>query len=1078
MKSLAAFSLVIAAAAGGSLPCCARAAQNRTDEYALILQDPPLSKDGGRLSVRFLDVASKQTVLTAELLRRKLHVAGSVKLLLNAVFIQVSRGSHPDLRNLPNVKAVAWLPPLKRHLNTALGLVQVLGAWSNPAIGGESNAGAGIKIGIIDTGIDDGNPAFQDAALKVPAGYPLVSDPAFVGRHTNNKIIVARSYVSSLSSNDAQYSSPDDTSPIDRVGHGTAVAMIAAGETITGPAATITGVAPKAFLGNYKIFGSPGVNDFPTNMAFIMALEDAFNDGMDVVTAAVGGTASIAPLDDCPTVITSGDPGGSCDVAAYAVENAVESGMSVVVSAGDDGESGNVAPTLGTINSPGDAPSAITVGASTNLHTFANRVSAIVGDRIAITTLNPINGLFADTTRPAGPVNGPVIVAGGDETACTALPGGSLNGAIALVIRGGCDFDVKANNTQAAGAIAMILYLDNPSDTIFEPTGLADSFIPVMLVSNADGLTLKQNAGSGALTATLDPTLYAQPDTADQIAAFSSRGPSIGVFGTVPIYYVKPDLVAVGQDIYTATQVKDPNGNLYDPSGYTAAAGTSFAVPLVAGAVALVKQAHPLFTPAQLKSAIVGTATQNVTDGGVVAGVNAVGAGKLDAADALNVAVTCIPATVHFGVPNSVGFGSQSTTTLNITNVTNAPVAISVAVSQRTPDSAASVAVSPSSVSIPAQETATVTLSLTGQPNSGSYDGQINITGAGPALHVPYQYLVGDNNPAILFPIFGDGILNLPGSGSNYIGFRLLDQYGVPINTPVNWSVISGNGSISQSDPNTDQYGAAAAIVDFGTQTGTQVFEGSAGGLKWQFTEEAENAPSVSVYANAATFLPTVAAGSYIVITGSALATTSSPYLKTSYLPLSLATTTVTFDANGISVPAPLSYISPNQVNAQIPWELAGQTSAVMKVTRNNLVSATETVSLSAYAPGIFEYHDLHNGQLIAAAEDVNYQLVDSSNPIPRGQDLILYANGLGPVTAAQTTGYAASANPIAYTAATPTVTIGGQAATVLFSGLSAGSVSLNQLNVTVSPNTPTGLQPVVVTISGVSSQTSHVYVQ
>src|SRR5205823_7380968 len=112
-------------------------------------------------------------------------------------------------------------------------------AWAR--IGGKDHAGAGIKIGILDTGISPDHAAFQDPALKPPAGYPLASKPENLAL-TNNKIIVARSYEDIYEEKD-----PDDAR--DRNGHGTAVAMCAAGVTNKGPFATITGVAPKAWIG-------------------------------------------------------------------------------------------------------------------------------------------------------------------------------------------------------------------------------------------------------------------------------------------------------------------------------------------------------------------------------------------------------------------------------------------------------------------------------------------------------------------------------------------------------------------------------------------------------------------------------------------------------------------------------------------------------------------------------------------------------------------------------------------------------------------------------------------------------------
>ena len=158
---------------------------------------------------------------------------------------------------------------------------------------------------------------------------------------TNSKVIVARSYVDLLvyaDNNDPETWRGDDTSARDRVGHGTAAAMIAAGGTVTGPAnggTTITGVAPKAFLGNYKVFGSPGVNDFTYGGAITAALEDAVTDGMDIAVVTAGSAALWAPTDSGATC--GNGAGVLCDWKVEAVENAIGKGLTVVVSAGDDG---------------------------------------------------------------------------------------------------------------------------------------------------------------------------------------------------------------------------------------------------------------------------------------------------------------------------------------------------------------------------------------------------------------------------------------------------------------------------------------------------------------------------------------------------------------------------------------------------------------------------------------------------------------------------------------------------------------------------------------------------------------------
>ena len=149
----------------------------------------------------------------------------------------------------------------------------------------------------------------------------------------------------------------------------------------------------------------------------------------------------------------------------------------------------------------------------------------------------------------------------------------------------------------------------------------------------------------------MDPTFTSTTTTEyDTVATFSSRGPAIrtGV--------IKPEVLAVGTDLYTGTQSYDPNGNLYDPNGYTAVNGTSFAAAIVAGVVAMVKQKSPNLTPAYLKSAVVNTANNTAISDfdnngrQIQASVMDQGAGNSDASAAVQTNITVSPSTVSFGI--------------------------------------------------------------------------------------------------------------------------------------------------------------------------------------------------------------------------------------------------------------------------------------------------------------------------------------------------------------------------------------------------------------------------------------------
>jgi len=217
----------------GSL--CAAEPPTFSGRYALILADPsaaefaqsrlhaPQAVENHRQQIR-----ASQDALRSELTRRKYIVTGAVQTLLNAVFVIATPQQVAELRSLPGVKAVR---PLRRfHPNLARAVVVIdanPNGWN--LAGGEGNAGKGLKIGMIDTGIDQTHPAFQDASLPMPAGFPKCDVQSNCANFTNNKVIVARSYVKQLAAgtapNPAATSRPDDYSARDRDGHGTATAM-------------------------------------------------------------------------------------------------------------------------------------------------------------------------------------------------------------------------------------------------------------------------------------------------------------------------------------------------------------------------------------------------------------------------------------------------------------------------------------------------------------------------------------------------------------------------------------------------------------------------------------------------------------------------------------------------------------------------------------------------------------------------------------------------------------------------------------------------------------------------------------
>ena len=1047
-----------------------------TGDFALILNQPPSQNRTAQTEIR----AAQQSI-QKELSKRGIPYIGAASTLVNAVFVRLPMKRAGELQTVPGVRTTVFLPPLHRHLNRALDLVNASAAWSQ--VGGQANAGAGVKIAVIDSGIDQNHPAMQDPSLQTPSGYPL-GNASF----TNSKVIVARSYVSLLPYPGVtpQFSLPDDTTPSDHFGHGTAIAMIAAGAQVQAPVASISGVAPKAWLGNYKVYGTPGINDEPTAAVIIQALEDALNDGMNIAVVASGSAALFGPYDQVaqcqPQGLPAYIPGAACDVLSYAVEHAIQLGMTVVVSAGEDAESGYNFPAYATINSPGTAPDAITVGATTNSHVLYNTVSLAGGPA----NLTNVDALFGRAPKPGGPFTAPLVdvtTLGNDGLACDPLPANSLTGSVALIQRGTCAFDFKSNNAKTAGAVAVLLYLESGDDTLFFPIGLEDTAMPLVAIGNTSGTAIKSYLASHRGTnVTLDPTWHEEASTPDTVADYSSRGPSIGVFSaTAPVSAIKPELVAPGGNIYTASQRLDPNGDLYDASGYTTVEGNSFSAAIVAGAVALVEQAHPGYSPAQLKSAVVNTASGNLQDDAGPARVRSAGAGKLNVQAAVGSQISVNPPTLAFNISAALPSASMA-----ITNAGSASQTLSLRVAQRDSDTLARVS-APSSVTVAAGQTANITVSLTGSlPNAGSYEGQINITGSGVSLHVPYNYLVGNGVAANIFPVLGDSYVSVPAATGHVIAARVVDQSGVPVAAlPVTWTVNAGGGQLNlgangipNADVETDIYGTAAATVNFGSQYGDQIFTGNLGNYSWEFDLFASQFPVISTngVVNGASFQNSPAApGSYITIEGQNLAHVTANYV-TANLPLAIAATSVSFDvpAAGISVPGHISYISPTQINVQVPWEVQGNSQAQMKVITANIASQIYNLPLASYGPAVFEYTGA-DGMLYAAALDTSSRLITTAHPAQRGQYISLYANGLGPVTNQPASGATSPESPLAQAVSLEaiSVTIGGIPATVAFVGLAPDYVGLYQLNVVVPTDSASGVQPLVITGNSVVAKTT-----
>ncbi|MFN2468161.1 MAG: S8 family serine peptidase [Gaiellaceae bacterium] len=394
--------------------------------------------------------------------------------------------------------------------------------------------------------------------------------------------------------------------PLDRRAsfHGTHVAGIAAGNagTTAGagrdhPVTTgLSGVAPRAWIGNYRVFNAPTpVGNSAFTPEIVAAFESAVVDGMDVINFS-GGAPENPPENDA---------------VIEAVRNVTLAGVPIAISAGNDrGEFG-----LGSIGTPGTAPEAITVAAVSNAQVFAPALTvvspAIAGGLRDLPiqrsgTATPLAWATSDQTivdvgtimgTDGRPVDRNVCAPGADPNgARTTLPPGSLAGSIALVTRGICAFVVKAQHVKAAGAIGIVFVNNRPGEASGVPVELA---VPGGMISDLDGARLieaMQRSAGRAVIRIGRSTLDIVTGRSGVPTYFSAAGP------TSFDHRLKPDIAAPGGQILSAT--------LPEAAGTPFAVfdGTSMAAPHIAGAVALLLQRHPSWTPQQVKSALMSTA--------------------------------------------------------------------------------------------------------------------------------------------------------------------------------------------------------------------------------------------------------------------------------------------------------------------------------------------------------------------------------------------------------------------------------------------------------------------------------------
>jgi minor extracellular serine protease Vpr len=596
----------------------------------------------------------------------KAEVVDEFFYVTNSLAIKMNGARPQTLAQGPGVRSVTYSGLYRPTMNVSVDLIGASALW--PAANSRENAGAGIKVGIIDTGIDPDHDFFG-CKEEIPAKV-YASGVAF------------------------------DPSNVVVFDHGTHVAGIVAGcvtELTEGPIiGTISGVAPAAELWDYNVFpgfgaGFVAFGGSALSHDIIAALEDTVLDGMDVVNMSLGGGVQ-----------------GPNDPLSEAVNATANAGVVVAVAAGNSG------PGDSTINSPGDAAKALTAGATTNAHVVVLFVDVTpeIGDPASYQAATGDFDPYDDS--PAFDVS---LVdwadTGGDVTACDPAPDASpVVGKIALISRGDCTFTTKIRNAENAGAFGVVVYNNVAGPPIGMGHDGTDPFpvISAVMVSDSDGAAILASLPATATIVGPGEELPADPDI---IAGFSSRGP------TSYNYQIKPDVTAPGVNVYSAVFNNE----------FAMFSGTSMAAPHLAGSAALLLHLHPDWSPEDVKSALVNTAARVVLDHETATedpGVLARGGGRIDLEAAHNTPLTFDPVSASFGLWTGNKYVSDSLD-LAVFNVSDTAQSCEVGVT-----GPAIVTAFPTEFSVAAGESATVTLALdagrSNQTPSGDYDGDVVVT--------------------------------------------------------------------------------------------------------------------------------------------------------------------------------------------------------------------------------------------------------------------------------------------------------------------------------------------------------------
>jgi subtilisin family serine protease len=653
----------------------------------------------------------------------------------NVVAMSVAASKLADLAKIPGVVSVK---PVGRYETRqdpggSGSLAQAADYIEATAVRNAGYDGTGVKIAVLDSGIDFtheylGGPGTVAAytACYAQRDVAPTGDCAALFGPTAPKVKGGYDFVGETWPTTP--TEAPDPNPIDFEGHGTHVADIAAGRSADG---SHKGIAPGADV--YAVKVCSAVATSCSGVAILQGIDWALDPN---------GDGDISDAVDIVNLSLGSPYGQEQDDSSVALDNLVRAGVVAVASAGNNADRPFI------VGSPSAAARVISVAQTALpddvLYTIGTSAGEVRNSKLQSWSPAPTAVINAPLAQPDD-------IQGCEPADFAAFPAG----AIALIQRGTCNVSAKAQNAQAAGAAAVIIWNNVPGDPPdFSFGGGAPVTIPTLTISLADGQRLSAAVAAGAVTATIDPANTTS--LTNTTVGTSSRGVSIS--GLRP----KPDIGAPGA--WLSAEVGTGNGQ-------TNFGGTSGAAPVVTGAAALILDKLSI-SPALVKSRLLNGASKANRTPDAQANlyptpVSRIGAGEVRVAPAANARGVLLNRQVGSG---NIGFGlphlTQTTSYTRKLGLRGAPGATyQITPEFRDPADAASGAVTvqaPASVTVPASGVATVTIRVTIDPaklarwpfthsagftgsgaelNAPEFDGWLNATSGSEELHLGWTVL-------------------------------------------------------------------------------------------------------------------------------------------------------------------------------------------------------------------------------------------------------------------------------------------------------------------------------------------------